>query len=90
VQCNALNTYRRSDCFKCGSHRTAASVSVPVAAANARANWVSAAMNFTEGSSALSAAQVNELAQLRAAFEELTEVYEATRRMVERGYLVYR
>ena len=61
-----------------------------VAAANARASWVSAAMNFTEGSSALSAAQVNELAQLRAAFEELTEVYEATRRMVERGYLVYR
>ena len=36
---------------------------------------------------ALSPAQVNDLAAQRRAFEELTEAYEAMRRMVERGYL---
>ena len=38
----------------------------------------------------LDAAQSQRLADLRKAYEELTEVYEAMRRMVERGYLVYR
>ena len=58
-----------------------------VAAAHARANWVKAAAAMVETSTALSPAQVNDLAAQRRAFEELTEAYEAMRRMVERGYL---
>ena len=33
--------------------------------------------------------QVEKLAQLRIAYDELAEVYDAMRRMVERGYLTY-
>lgn len=61
-----------------------------VAAANARAHWVEAALKFTAESASLTPAQIDQLAQLRAGFQELTEVYEATRRMVERGYVTYR
>ncbi len=60
-----------------------------VAAAHARANWVAAAAAMVETSTALTPTQVNELAALRGAYEELTEVHEAMRRMVERGYLSY-
>jgi hypothetical protein len=35
------------------------------------------------------AAQVEQLALLRKTFQELSEAYEAMRRMVERGYLCY-
>ena len=35
----------------------------------------------------MSPEQTGRMAQLRATYEELTEVYEAMRRMVERGYL---
>jgi hypothetical protein len=34
-------------------------------------------------------AQVKHLAALRSTYEELSEAYEGTRRMVERGYLCY-
>ena len=34
-------------------------------------------------------AQIAELAQLRVAYEELTEVYDAMRRMVARGYIAF-
>ena len=61
-----------------------------VAAACARAQWVSEALAATEASAVLTPEQVTRLAHLRASFEELTEVYEAMRRMVERGYLGYR
>ncbi len=61
-----------------------------VATACARAQWVAAAMAVTESAPTLTPEQVNRLAQLRAAYEELTEAYEALRRMVERGYLNYR
>ena len=61
-----------------------------VAAACARAQWVSEALTATEASAVLTPEQVTRLAHLRASFEELTEVYEAMRRMVERGYLGYR
>ena len=37
----------------------------------------------------LSAEQTAKLARMRAAYEELTEAYEAMRRMVERGYLTF-
>ena len=59
------------------------------AAAQARAQWVGAAVSLTQTGRALSADQVDRLALLRAAFFELTEAYEAMRRMVERGYLAY-
>ncbi|MDP3747911.1 MAG: hypothetical protein Q8Q88_12795 [Phenylobacterium sp.] len=61
-----------------------------VAAAIARAQWVAAALACTETSQPPNPEQVNRLAEMRLAFEELTEAYEALRRMVERGYLPYR
>lgn len=60
-----------------------------VAAAHARACWVSAAVTMTENARVLSLAEVAQLTALRSAYEELTDVYEAMRRMVERGYLSY-
>jgi len=60
-----------------------------VAAAVARARWVAEAVAMTENGAAITPEQTARLAALRAAFEELTEVYEAMRRMVERGYLAY-
>ena len=60
-----------------------------VAAAMARARWVSEAVAMTESGAAITAEQTARLAALRAAYEELAEVYEAMRRMVERGYLIY-
>lgn len=60
-----------------------------VAAAHARARWVAAAVGMTEKSSNLSHDQVTQLGVLRKTFEELTEAYDAMRRMVERGYLGY-
>ncbi len=60
-----------------------------VATAHARADWVAAAIAITETSHAPSAAQIAQLRDMRQAYEELTEVYEAMRRMVERGYLHY-
>ena len=60
-----------------------------VAAAQARSRWVAAALSATEVGHPPSAAEVERLALLRMAYEELTEVYDAMRRMVERGYLVY-
>lgn len=61
-----------------------------VAAATARGRWVAEAATMAEASAALSEAQVSRLAHLRSAYEELTAVYEATRRVVERGYVAYR
>ena len=61
-----------------------------VAAANARAQWVAAALAVTETGHSLTPSQVEKLGQMRCAYEELAEAYEAMRRMVERGYLPYR
>ena len=60
-----------------------------VAAALARSRWVAEAVTMTEAGSTITAEQTARLAALRAAYEELAEVYEAMRRMVERGYLTY-
>ncbi|MET0545272.1 MAG: hypothetical protein ABWZ40_03085 [Caulobacterales bacterium] len=60
-----------------------------VAAANARAHWVSASLDMASAGHALDAKQVAQLSALRAAYDELTEAYEGLRRMVERGYLTY-
>lgn len=61
-----------------------------VATATARAKWVAEAASMAEASASLSEAQVARLAQLRSAYEELVAVYEATRRLVERGYVPFR
>jgi hypothetical protein len=57
-----------------------------VATANARARWVAAAIALSQKPEA-SPQEVAQLTTLRCAFEELTEAYDALRRMVERGYL---
>jgi hypothetical protein len=61
-----------------------------VAAAQARASWVSTALELAEAGGTPSSQQVNVLSERRAAFEEMREAYEALRRMIERGYLAYR
>ena len=61
-----------------------------VATATARAKWVAEAATMTDAGATLSEAQVARLAHLRSTYEELAAVYEATRRMVERGYVAYR
>ena len=60
-----------------------------VAAAHARSKWVSAAAAMTDKAHALTPDQVAQLGILRKTYDELTEAYEAMRRMVERGYLGY-
>lgn len=60
-----------------------------LATAVARTQWVAAALAATERGHALTRDQVEHLTHLRTAYEELTEVYGAVRRMVERGYLAY-
>ncbi|MGE3302215.1 MAG: hypothetical protein AB7M12_03805 [Hyphomonadaceae bacterium] len=62
-----------------------------VAAAHARAEWAAAALAMTAASAQQpSPAQVSQLAALRKTYEEMSEAYEAMRRMVERGYLAFR
>lgn len=60
-----------------------------MAAAVARARWVATALAMADASKVPTREQIEDLAFQRAAFEELTEAYEALRRMVERGYLTY-
>ena len=59
------------------------------AAALARARWVVAALAVTEAGPTPSANEIKALAQLRETYQELTEAYDAMRRMVERGYLTF-
>lgn len=61
-----------------------------VAAAQARAQWVAAAVTMTETAHAPAPDQIQKLAQMRSAYEELSAAYEAMRRMVERGYVMFR
>jgi hypothetical protein len=60
-----------------------------VAAAQARVQWVAAAIAVTENNHTPNAQQIAQLADLRRNFDELTEAYEGLRRMVERGYVQY-
>lgn len=60
-----------------------------VSAARARANWVAATLEASARSKSLSAEDVERLSTLRRGYEELSEAYEAMRRMVERGYLTF-
>lgn len=61
-----------------------------VAASTARARWVTEAVAMADAGHSLSEAQVARLHHLRSTYEELTAVYEAMRRLVERGYIAYR
>jgi hypothetical protein len=61
-----------------------------IAAAQARARWVAASIALTEKHEAPTPQEITSLATMRSAYEELTEAYEALRRMVERGYLAFR
>jgi hypothetical protein len=58
-------------------------------AALARTRWMAAALAACDGDHPPSAEQVEQIAQHRKTYEELTEVYGALRRLVERGYLTY-
>ena len=60
-----------------------------LAAAVARAKWVATALAAAADGTIPNRQQVEDLAFQRAAFQELTEAYDALRRMVERGYLAY-
>lgn len=60
-----------------------------LATAQCRARWVAAALAATEGAAVPTPEQIDKLGQLRTAYDELAEVYDAMRRMVERGYLPY-
>lgn len=60
-----------------------------VCVAVARATWAKEALAMSEIGHQLAAHQIDKLAQLRTAFEELAESYEAIRRMIERGYVTY-
>ena len=58
-----------------------------LAAANARARWVAEALAISAEDRSPSPDQIARLTQCRVAFEELSEAYEALRRMIDRGYL---
>jgi hypothetical protein len=61
-----------------------------VTAAHARARWIGASVALSKKAEAPTAQEVGQIASLRSAYEELTEAYNALRRLVERGYLPYR
>jgi hypothetical protein len=59
-----------------------------VLTAGARAKWAAEALRLAHSGSPVTPDQVARLTAARTAFDELAEVYEALRRMVERGYAV--
>ncbi|RZJ85548.1 MAG: hypothetical protein EON88_26270 [Brevundimonas sp.] len=58
-----------------------------VTTATARARWAAEALRLSASGSPTTPDQVARLTAARQAYEELAEVYEALRRMVERGYV---
>ncbi|NBB63967.1 hypothetical protein GVN18_32390 [Pseudomonas sp. ODNR1LW] len=61
-----------------------------VLTAGARAKWAAEALRLAHSGSPVTADQVARLTAARSSFDELAEVYEALRRMVERGYVALR
>jgi len=60
-----------------------------VVAAHARAQWVAEAMAISKAGVTVSPDRIARLADLHKTFEEVSDAYEALRRMVERGYVQY-
>jgi len=60
-----------------------------LSAAEARAQWIAAALQISQHGHAPTKQQVEQLAMLRTAYDELTAAYEGMRRLVERGHLPY-
>ena len=60
-----------------------------IAAAHARARWVAAALALSQKQEQ-TPEETAHLGALRRGFEELTESYDALRRLVERGYIPFR
>ena len=60
-----------------------------VSVAAARAAWIKETLAMSDIGHQLAPHQVEKVAQLRTAFEELAEAYQAVRRAIERGYLSY-
>ncbi|HEY0926280.1 hypothetical protein [Brevundimonas sp.] len=58
-----------------------------VMTATARGKWVSEGLRQSESGAPATVDQVARLTAARTAYEELAEVYEGLRRMVERGYI---
>lgn len=61
-----------------------------VMTASARGKWVSEGLRLSESGAPSTVDQVARLTAARTAYEELAEVYEGMRRMVERGYITLR
>jgi hypothetical protein len=61
-----------------------------VAASRARADWIAEALKIAETGKKPMRQEIEQLHDLRAAFEELAEAYDGMRRMVERNYLPFR
>ncbi len=60
-----------------------------VSTAQSRARWAAAALAISQSGRPPEPAEVEKLAALRTAYDELSAAYEALRRMVERGYVAY-
>jgi hypothetical protein len=58
-----------------------------VAAAQARAAWAAQAIAYADSGRPLEPGETARLTLMRETYLELTEAYEALRRMVERGYI---
>lgn len=61
-----------------------------VMTSTARAKWVAEGLRQSESGAPSTPDQIARLSAARVAYEELAEVYEGLRRMVERGYLTMR
>ena len=59
-----------------------------VLTATARAKWSAEALRLAHSGAPVTPDQAARLTAFRTAYEELSEAYEALRRMVERGYVV--
>lgn len=61
-----------------------------VMTATARGKWAAEGLRQSESGAPATPDQIARLTSARAAYEELAEVYEGLRRMVERGYVAIR
>lgn len=61
-----------------------------VSIAQARARWLGASIALSKTTEAPSPQDVQQVAALRLAYDELSEAYNGLRRLVERGYLPFK